>query len=100
MSNINIEFTGLKGLIMDVLKECPNTRNSDTLLYVECSRRMGAKSLDDLVNIGLNMVSVHKTRQIVQNKLGLYPPLEEVLDVRKQRKVEIQKYMGKFKATM
>lgn len=94
--SIDNEFNSLKDFIISVLEKHPETRNSDTALYVECCKELGAKTIDDINSLNLNIVSVHKTRQLIQNKFGLYPADETVKEFRNKRKWDIREYIGKI----
>lgn len=95
MERILKEFKTTKSLILHVLENYPNTRDNDNNLYVQCAKELGAKTLEDLENIELNMVSVHKLRQKIQNKEGLFLPSEKIQELRNIRKDEIREIMGK-----
>lgn len=92
------EFNTLKYFLINVMEKYPSTRDSDTRLFVQCCKELGAKSLDDIERLGLNVVSIHKTRQMIQNKLGLCRPSEQVKEVRNKRNFEIKDYMSKVRA--
>lgn len=91
--NIETEFSSMKQLIMHVLEHYPETRNSDTLLYIRICEHLGARTLDDLSKLNVNIISVHKMRQVIQNKLGMWKPSDEVQEVRNKRNVEIREYL-------
>lgn len=91
---INEEFTTVKDLVSNILKSKPHARNSDTYLYQECCKKLGAKTVDDISKIDLNMITVHKARQVIQNKEGKYLPDECVRNVRSARAEEIRDYMS------
>ncbi|WP_416826100.1 hypothetical protein [Ectobacillus polymachus] len=92
------EFDTLKDLVSDVLKHDEMARNNDTHLYFECCKKLGATIFDDLEKLNLNITSVHKLRQQIQNKMGLYKPSESVQKERNRRKINIKEYLGKLKA--
>lgn len=91
--NVEKEFNAVKELAEYVLENNPKTRNSDTVLYVEMCKLLGAKSIDDIPKIGLNMITVHKVRQVIQNKDGKYLPDEVTKEIRKARNSSIKSYM-------
>lgn len=95
--NVEKEFNTVKELAEYVLENNPKTRNSDTVLYVEICKLLGAKSIDDIPKIGLNMVTVHKVRQVIQNKDGKYLPDEVTKEIRKARNSSIKTYMSNNK---
>lgn len=86
------EFKTIRDFILYVLEHKPSTRNCDNELYAECAKMLGAKSIDDMNSIGLSIVSVHKERQIIQNKLHMFEADEEVKRKRKQRQKEFRVY--------
>ena len=92
--SITEEFTTVKDLVTHVLETNPHARNSDTYLYQECCKKLGAKTIDDISKIDLNMITVHKARQVIQNKEGKYLPDESVRSVRSARAEEIRDYMS------
>ena len=91
------ELNTVKELVLHILKTKPKTRNSDTLLYLEACKHIGAKTIDDIERIGLSIISVHKIRQVIQNKEGLYLPDKKVKEERSRRKLEVRDYMKKLK---
>ncbi|MEH7346014.1 hypothetical protein V7122_19410 [Bacillus sp. JJ1532] len=93
MSNdIKKEFKKVTDLISKVLSEKTYTRNSDTALYLECCRELGATDIATMMDLNLNVISVHKTRQKL-NREGLFLPSDEVQNVRKQRQKVIREIM-------
>jgi hypothetical protein len=91
--NTKRELNKVKKLVLRVLEHYPETRNSDTKLYVQCARELGARNLEDLEHIPLNIISVHKARQPIQNKLGLFKPNKEVQEKREERQLEFKDWM-------
>lgn len=87
------EFKTTKQLVLHVLENYPETRNSDNQLYIQAAKLLGARTLDDLNKIKLNMVSIHKLRQQIQNKEHLFEADEEVKEIRKVREKGIRNYM-------
>lgn len=90
------ELNTVKELVLHILKTKPETRNSDTLLYIEACKYIGAKSIEDMERINLSIISVHKVRQVIQNKEGLYLANEDVKTERKRRKLEVRDYMRRL----
>jgi len=91
--NVLQEFKTTKQLVLHVLEHYPETRNSDNKLYIQAAKLLGAVTLDDLNKIKLNLISVHKLRQQIQNKDGLYPATDEIKYIRNEREKEIKNYM-------
>lgn len=87
------ELRTVKELVEHILEVKPKTRNSDTLLYIEACKYLGAKTLEDLEKIKLNIISVHKIRQVIQNKEGRFLPDENVKEERARRRWEVKDYM-------
>jgi hypothetical protein len=80
-------------LVTNVLKNYPETRSDDTKLYLQCAKELGATKLSDLEEINLNIVSVHKTRQKIQNQDKMYLPDVDTIKIRKKRKIEYRQFM-------
>ncbi|OME54091.1 hypothetical protein BSK59_16045 [Paenibacillus odorifer] len=95
MNNTTKELNTIKELVLHILKTNPETRSNDTLLYLECCKYLGATSLEDLSDLNLSIISVHKMRQSIQNKDKMFMPNEEALQNRKRRGYEIRQYMRK-----
>jgi hypothetical protein len=55
------ELNNTTKLVMRVLEQYPETRNSDNKLYIQCAKELGAYTVDDLMGIKLNIISIHKT---------------------------------------
>jgi hypothetical protein len=94
--SIDKEFNSLKDFVESVLEKYPQARNNDTFLYTQCCRELGAKTIDDLNRLNLSVVSVHKVRQIIQNKEGKWLPDEKVRENRNKRRWDIKEYMNKI----
>ena len=71
----------------------PETRNSDNVLYFTILQEMGAHTLEEAKSLNVNLISIHKIRQVIQNKEGLYPPARDIKNVRNHRADEIRDYM-------
>ena len=93
--NIETEFNTLKELVLFVLEEVPATRDSDTILYLYCCKALGCESMLDMLDLELNIISIHKIRQVIQNKEGRFLPSNNVKSIREERELEIKKYMNK-----
>ncbi|MEC1786072.1 hypothetical protein [Schinkia azotoformans] len=95
------EFNTVKKLVLHVLENYPETRNNDNKLFVRCAEILGINSLSGFENMDLNLISVYKLRQKIQNQENLYMPTENVRVLRKERQKGIKEYMskGKVKAT-
>jgi hypothetical protein len=91
--NTKSELNSVKKLVLRVLEHYPETRNSDNKLYIQCAKELGAKLIDDMDTIGLSIISVHKCRQRVQNRDGLFPPTKEVAEARYERQLEFKDWM-------
>jgi hypothetical protein len=91
--NTKSELNSVKKLVLHVLENYPETRDSDTKLYIQCVKELGATTLDDLERINLSIVSVHKVRQPIQNKLGLFKPTKKVKEKREQLQLEFKDWM-------
>ncbi|TVX85988.1 hypothetical protein [Paenibacillus agilis] len=95
MNKIENELNTVKDLVLHVLSCNPETRSNDTLLYLECCKVLGATDMTDLESLNLSIVSVHKMRQVIQNKDKQFMPDEEAIQVRKRRSREVRQYMRK-----
>jgi hypothetical protein len=91
--NTKSELNSVKKLVLRVLENYPETRNSDNKLYIQCAKELGAKSIDDMDTIGLSIISVHKARQRIQNKDFMYLPTKEVAEARYERQLEFKDWM-------
>jgi len=98
-------MTGLREVrnkVVDILREYPESRNSDlylTILYLRKYTELGKyirfipydviKKYDGLLE------SIRRSRQYIQNTLGLYPPTDpEVVRKRKLKEKRIKKTIG------
>jgi len=98
-------MTGLREVrnkVADILREYPEARNSDlylTILYLRKYTELGKyirfipydviKKYDGLLE------SIRRSRQYIQNTLGLYPPTDpEVVRKRKLKEKRIKKTIG------
>lgn len=95
MVSIEKEFKTVRKLVEYCLEKFEETRNSDTLLFLKCCEMLGAETVQQIKNLKLNIISVHKIRQVIQNKEKKWLPSESVMGVRKEREKDIKKYMRK-----
>lgn len=91
--SVKKEMETVKQLVEHILESKPKTRNSDTLLYLEACKYLGAETLDDIETINLNVISIHKIRQIIQNKEGRFLPDENIKTERANRRWEIRDWI-------
>lgn len=84
------ELNSVKRLVLRVLEHYPETRNSDNKLYIQCAKELGAKTVDDIMGIKLNLITLHKCRQRIQNKDGMFLPNKEVAEARYERQLEFR----------
>jgi hypothetical protein len=91
--NTKVELENTTKLVMRVLEQYPETRNSDNKLYIQCAKELGAVTVDDLMGIKLSIVSTHKLRQKIQNSWGMYPPTEDVKQARVERQMSFKEFM-------
>ena len=85
----------LKTKIEKVLRDYPETRSSDTLLCIRLVQSEGGQNIEDLEKF--NVISVHKLRQIIQNKEGNYLPSDEVKSKREERQERMREYFGRYR---
>lgn len=90
------ELNTMKSFLKEIMKNNPSTRNSDTKLYLVACRELGAKTLNDLEKLNLNIITVHKIRQVIQNKEGLYLPEKDIKKERMSRNGQIKEYMARL----
>jgi hypothetical protein len=91
--NTTKELNSVKKLVLRVLEQYPETRNSDNKLYIQCAKELGAKTVDDLLEIGLSIITLHKCRQRIQNRDGLFLPTEDVKQARVERQLSFRDWM-------
>lgn len=91
--DVKKELDTIKDLVKYVLKNNIDTRDNDTKLYLECCKLLGCNTLDDVYRLNLSIVSVHKIRQVIQNKEKLYEPSPSIKKIRKSRRTKIRDYM-------
>ena len=92
---IKEEFGSVKALVMKILRDFPETRNSDNVLLCQICETLGMTKISELRDSPINIISIHKTRQRVQNTLGLYQAPKEVQELREERAEVIKDMMGK-----
>ena len=92
MRTVKEEFKQTKKLIEKVLEEVPRTRDSDTMLYLECLKRLGVRNFSEAEVCGLSIVSVHKLRQEIQNKEKRFQPTDDTKRMRREREETIREY--------
>ncbi|UOQ47766.1 hypothetical protein MUN88_17185 [Gracilibacillus caseinilyticus] len=95
MEKIKEKFGNLKKLLYYVLENYPETRNSDNKLFIQAYRELGATSLNDLEDGQLNISSIYRVRQEIQNKEGKFLPNDEVRHYRRTREKAIRQYYKK-----
>jgi hypothetical protein len=91
--HVKSELNSVKKLVLRVLEHYPETRNSDNKLYIQCAKELGAKTIDDLMEINLNLITLHKTRQKIQNRDFMFLPDKEVAEARYERQLEFKEWM-------
>ena len=92
---IKEEFGTVKKLVMVTLRDYPETRNNDTVLLCQICDTLGIAKISELRKSGISIISVHKTRQYIQNRDLLFRPTKEVLEFREERAEVIKDMMGK-----
>ena len=90
---VSEEFGTLKQYLYYIMEKYPETRNSDNVLYFTILQEMGAHTLEEAKSLNINLISIHKVRQVIQNKEGLYLADTEVKSNRWKRSSEIREYM-------
>lgn len=92
---IKEEFDSIKNLVLYCLQKYPETRSNDTILFIRCCETLGATTLKEAEKENLSIISVHKLRQVIQNKEGRFLPPEKVILNRRERQEQIRQYMTK-----
>jgi hypothetical protein len=85
------KYGGVKKLVTDVMKECLKARYDDTYLYLKCCEKLGATEADEMYSTGISIISVHKLRQVIQNKQNKLKPAAINIDVRMNADKEFKK---------
>lgn len=96
MGQVETELMTVKELVEKVLSRDIESRSNDTKLYLRCCEELGCKTMNDIEKLNLSIITVHKIRQVVQNKDGHYKPSKEVLDNREKRRTTIAEYMSRI----
>lgn len=90
------EYKTVKQLVLKVLEKYPETRDNDTLLYLQCCQELGAIDINQMKILNLSIVTCHKLRQVIQNKDGLFKPSDKAKKIRLQKQQEIKSYMANY----
>jgi len=93
INSITNHLNTIKDLVEHTLEYYPETRANDTTLYLKCCEELGAKDLKDLHIMDLSIISVHKMRQVIQNKEGRFKADVNVQMARHRRASDIKDYM-------
>ncbi|WEG18662.1 hypothetical protein PQ478_09285 [Alkalihalophilus pseudofirmus] len=93
MSKTRRKLNEVKELVMSVLAEDEKARSNDTYLYLKCLEKKNVETLEGAYNADLSIVSVHKIRQKIQNKEGLFLPSDKVIEAREELNKEVKNYM-------
>ena len=73
-------IAGVKPKVRETLRECPETRDSDTVLYFYYQLRykgLTVISLDDALRSD-HFESISRARRLIQNKEGLYRGTKQI----------------------
>lgn len=92
--SVNDEFKSVKELVLHVLEHYPECRDNDNKLFVRCAELLGINSLTEFEDMNLNLISVYKVRQKIQNKEKLYQPNEFVRNLRSERQRDIKQVIA------
>lgn len=95
IKNISNEFETLKDLIYKALEKYPETRDNDIALYAQCTKLLGANTVDDLISLNINPLSVGRIGRMIQNDEGMFPPSENVRQARAVRKQQAISYFNR-----
>lgn len=93
---IRAEYKTMRALVKYVLTKYPNTHNSDTKLIVKICRVLDIKSMTELYNSNLNIMSIHRTRRalIANNEIEIN---KDVLEYRKKKANLVKEYFNSHK---
>jgi len=84
------KFKGVEDLIKGVMMLHPSTRSSDTLLYLKSLKMLGVRKLEEAERCDLSIISVHKTRQRIQNVDREYLPPDNVVKARNEKSEQMR----------
>ncbi len=91
--SIDQELGQVKWLVEQILATDEQARNSDKYLIWKIMSRFTEIPFEVFLNMP-SMESIRRTRQIIQNKEGRYPPTDsEVMAKRKVREQEIREWV-------
>jgi hypothetical protein len=71
-------------LVLYVLENYEDTRSNDNKLLCKICELMGIEKVKDLYSSNISIITIHKARQKIQNKLGLFNPDESVMSERRK----------------
>lgn len=71
-------------LVMYVLENYEDSRSSDNKLLCKICELMGIEKVKDLYDSNISIITIHKARQKIQNKLGMFNPDESVMSERRR----------------
>jgi hypothetical protein len=82
-----------KGIVEEVLKRHPETRNSDRQLCIRVFEQLGLNLTPEqksiFLKIPVNFASIGRSRRKIQNDEGRYQANEEVIKARRQERISI-----------
>lgn len=84
------KFNNVEDLLKGVMTIYPSTRYNDTLLYLRSIKMLGVKKLEDAERCDLSVISVHKTRQRIQNVDGEFLPPDNVIEARNEKSEQMR----------
>lgn len=87
------EYKTVRQLVLSILERYPGTRDNDTLLYLQCCNELGAYNSNEMKRLNLSIITIHKIRQKIQNKEGLYKPSDKAKEIRYVKQQDIKSYM-------
>lgn len=95
IDKVKIELHTTKNMVLQLLKESQEYRNSEKALTEEFYKRYyGVSTIHDLLNPGVpNIRTVVRCRATIQNTYGLYQADPEVLEARDYRKVAHKQFV-------
>ena len=89
------ELSGTKKILKELLEDNPLTRSNDTLLYVECAKKKGARCLDDLISLDIKPETIPRMRRMLQDEYPELNPDDNILKIRKNNSSAVSEAISK-----
>lgn len=89
------DFKNVRDMVRYILKNYKETRSNDTKLFIKVCEMHNLKTCKDIYNSDISIITIHKARQIIQNKEKLFLPDECVYEERQKMSKILKNYYGK-----